>query len=179
MGDLKVPSPLPSSTFTVVAMEFQPTTTTSSLPSLFRSASSGSRSFRPRCEATRAVPAGLVPSSYLVPGTAVPGFHMPPFGAGSPGRFQDDRPAQNHFQQVPFRSDGLGGLSQWRMAFGDDGQGIVALGFQLNIFNLNATDVAVVGGIQGVGQAQDGGQLNRTLLLVGEEIAQSFVFSRG
>ena len=64
-----------------------------------------------------------------------------------PGRFQNDRAAENCFQQMAFGGDGLGGSSQGRIAFGGDYQCFAPFVSHLTIFNLKAANVAIVGGI--------------------------------
>jgi hypothetical protein len=58
---------------------------------------------------------------------------------------------------MSFGGDGLGGGSQRRIALGDDDQSFVPFSPDLNVPNLDAADVAVVCGVQGIGQAQNCG----------------------
>src|SRR6266851_5395804 len=84
------------------------------------------------------------------------------------------RASQDCLQKMAFGGDGSGGGSQGPVAFGGNNQGriaverwelapkscnaLLAILFCLNpcVFNLNPPDAAVVGGVQGIGQAQDG-----------------------
>ena len=104
---------------------------------------------------------------------------------------------KHRFQQIALCGDRLGGSAQGRIAFGSDYQGFVSvescgleqkscsaflaifLRIHPNIFYLNATDVAVVRGVQGIRQAENRGELDGSFLLVREKIAQESVTSVG
>src|ERR1700728_690018 len=94
-------------------------------------------------------------------------------------RLHHNRPVQHSFQQMPLGGDGLSGCTQGRIAFGGDNYSFVPFCPDLITFNLNATDVGVVSGVQSIREAQDGGELDCCFLLVGKEIAQRFVPSGG
>ena len=48
-----------------------------------------------------------------------------------------------------------------------------------DIFDFHAADLAVVLGVECVGQAKDGGQADDGFLLLGKQVAESFVAARG
>src|SRR5271166_2849770 len=101
-----------------------------------------------------------------------------------PHRLKNYWPPQDGFQQVTFRRDRLRGGSERRVAFSHDDQSfvpsrLVPSRLVPSIFNLNAADVTVVSRVQGVGQSQNGSQLNGCFLLVRQKIAQSLVLPGG
>ena len=86
---------------------------------------------------------------------------------------------QNEFQEMAFAGDDFGGGRERRITFRGNDQSMFRSSSGQTIFNLNAADMAVVSGVQGVGQTQEGGQLDGGFLLVGEKIAKRFVLSGG
>jgi hypothetical protein len=52
---------------------------------------------------------------------------------------------------MAFGGDGLRGRSHGCVTIGRDNQSFVPFGLDLNIFNSDAADVAVMGGVQGIG----------------------------
>ena len=107
------------------------------------------------------------------------------------------RPMKHRFQQIALCGDRLGGSAQRRVALGSDYQRFVSaescgleqkscgaffaifLCIHPNILYLNATDVAVVRGVQGIRQAENCGEFDGSFLLVREKIAQESVPSVG
>jgi hypothetical protein len=52
---------------------------------------------------------------------------------------------QHRFQRMPLSRDGLGRWSERGITFGGDAQGFVSFVSELNTFDLNSADVAVMG----------------------------------
>ncbi|MFY9949226.1 MAG: hypothetical protein WAK27_11045 [Candidatus Sulfotelmatobacter sp.] len=82
---------------------------------------------------------------------------------------------QKSFQQMALSGDGLCGWSKRQISLGSNHQCFVPIRRDVIILNPDAANVAVVGGVQGIGETQNGCELDGAFLLVGKKIAQSFV----